>query len=159
MPELLTAIRSILNQARTQLQQTINQTMVETYWEVGRLIVDHEQQGEKRAIYGQQQLKSLATQLKAEFGKGFNERNLRNMRAFYLTYPIWHTVCTKLSWSHYRVLLRVENHKAREWYIKETIDHAWSVRALDRQIDKLYYDRLLSSKDKATVIDEAKCSY
>jgi predicted nuclease of restriction endonuclease-like (RecB) superfamily len=155
IPELLTAIRSILNQARTQLQQTVNHTMVETYWQVGRLIIEDEQQGEKRATYGQQQLKSLAIQLKSEFGKGFNERNLRNMRAFYLTYPIWHTVCTKLSWSHYRVLLRVENQAAREWYIKETVDHAWSVRALDRQIDKLYYERLLSSKEKQPVIDEA----
>lgn len=155
IPELLTAVRSILNQARSQLQQTINNTMVETYWQVGRLIVEDEQQGGKRATYGQQQLKSLAAQLKAEFGKGFNERNLRNMRTFYLTYPIWHTVCTKLSWSHYRVLLRVENQAAREWYIKETIDQAWSVRALDRQIDKLYYERLLSSKEKQPVIDEA----
>lgn len=155
MPELLTAIRSILNQARDQLQKTVNHTMVQTYWNVGRLIVDHEQQGEKRAAYGQQQLKLLATQLRAEFGKGFDERNLRHMRAFYLTYPIWNTVCTKLSWSHYRVLLRVENQAAREWYVKEAIDQTWSVRALERQIDKLYYERLLSSKDKQPVIDEA----
>lgn len=155
LPELLTAIRSILNQARTQLQQTVNHTMVQAYWNVGRLIVEHEQQGEKRAAYGQHQLKSLATQLQTEFGKGFNERNLRNMRAFYLTYPIWHTVCTKLSWSHYRVLLRVENQDARDWYMKETAEQAWSVRALDRQIDKLYYERLLTSKDKQPVIDEA----
>jgi predicted nuclease of restriction endonuclease-like (RecB) superfamily len=155
IPELLTAIRSILNQTRSQLQQTVNHAMVDTYWQVGRLIVEDEQQGEKRAAYGKQQLKSLASQLQAEFGKGFDERNLRNMRAFYLTYPIWNTVCTKLSWSHYRVLLRVENQTAREWYIKEAVDQAWSVRALDRQIDKLYYERLLSSNEKQPVIDEA----
>ena len=154
--ELISSIRSILNQARTHLQQTVNHTMVKTYWEVGRLIVEHEQKGEVRASYGQQQIKSLSEQLRQEFGRGFNERNLRNMRAFYLTYTIWQTVSTKLSWSHYCALLRVENQKAREWYMEEAIDHVWSVRALERQIDKLYYERLLSSKEKQPVIDEAK---
>src|SRR3990167_9752352 len=154
--ELISSIRSILNQARTHLQQTVNHTMVKTYWEVGRLIVEHEQKGEVRASYGQQQIKSLSEQLRQEFGRGFNERNLRNMRAFYLTYTIWQTVSTKLSWSHYCALLRVENQKAREWYMEEAIDHVWSVRALERQIDKLYYERLLSSKDRQPVIDEAK---
>ena len=129
--------------------------MVHTYWQVGHLIVEHEQKGKIRANYGQQQIKILSEQLRQEFGKGFNERNLRNMRSFYLLYPIWQTVSAKLSWSHYCVFLRVENQKAREWYMKEAIDHAWSVRALERQIDKLYYERLLSSKDKQPVIDEA----
>ncbi|MFT3741459.1 MAG: PDDEXK nuclease domain-containing protein [Gammaproteobacteria bacterium] len=154
--ELLSAIRALLNQTRSQLQQAINHTIVKTYWEVGRLIVESEQQGEKRAIYGQQQIKALSQQLKAEFGKGFNERNLRNMRGFYLSYPIWHAVSTKLSWTHYRTLLRIENPVAREWYMKEAAEQAWSARALDRQIDKLYYERLLSSKEKQPVIAEAK---
>tara|TARA_R110002126_G_scaffold273866_1_gene418515 strand:- start:38519 stop:39541 length:1023 start_codon:yes stop_codon:yes gene_type:complete len=153
--ELLSAIRTLLDQARTQLQQTINHTMVHTYWHVGRLIVEHEQKGKSRATYGQQQIKALSKQLRQEFGKGFNERNLRNMRSFYLLYPIWQTVSAKLSWSHYCVLLRVEKQQAREWYVKEAIDHVWSVRALERQIDKLYYERLLSSKVKQPVIDEA----
>ena len=153
--ELLTAIRTILNQARTQLQNTVNNTMVQVYWNVGRLIVEHEQLGENRAAYGKQQLKSLATQLQAEFGKGFIERNLRHMRAFYLAYPIWNAVRSELSWTHYRILLRVENEAARNWYLQESIDHSWSSRALERQIDKLYYERLLSSKDKKPVIDEA----
>jgi predicted nuclease of restriction endonuclease-like (RecB) superfamily len=77
------------------------------------------------------------------------------MRGFYLSYPIWQTVSAKLSWSHYCVLLRVKNQEAREWYMNESIEHVWSVRALDRQIDKLYYDRLLMSKDKAPVVHEA----
>ncbi|MDP3561372.1 MAG: PDDEXK nuclease domain-containing protein [Legionellaceae bacterium] len=154
-PELLKAIREILSQARTQLQYTVNHTMVQTYWNVGRLIVEHEQQGEQRAAYGKQQLKLLAEQLKTEFGKGFDERNLRNMRAFYNTYPIWNTVCTKLSWSHYRHLFRIENQAARDWYMNECVEHNWTVRALERQIDKLYYERLLASKDKAPVIQEA----
>lgn len=153
--ELLTAIRTVLNEARTQLQKTVNSTMVQVYWNVGRLIVEHEQHGEKRAAYGQYQLKHLGEQLQAEFGKGFYERNLRIMRAFYLAYPIWSAVRSELSWTHYRILLRVENEAARNWYLKESIDHSWSSRALERQIDKLYYERLLSSKDKQPVIDEA----
>jgi predicted nuclease of restriction endonuclease-like (RecB) superfamily len=94
--------------------------------------------------------------LRKEFGKGFTARNLLNMRAFYLQNPIWHSVSTKLTWTHYRILLRVQDSKAREWYTQEAIENAWTVRALDRQIDKLYYDRLLMSKDKAPVIKEAE---
>jgi len=154
-PELLTAIRTLLSQAKTRLQATINHTMVQTYWEVGRLIVEHEQKGHHRAAYGESQLKHLAEQLQKEFGKGFYERNLRFMRAFYQAYPIWISVRSELSWTHYRILLRIENPKAREWYMKEAIDYAWSARALERQVDKLYYERLLSSKDKQPVIDEA----
>ncbi|WP_298627915.1 PDDEXK nuclease domain-containing protein [uncultured Legionella sp.] len=156
LPELLTAIRSILNQARDQLQKTVNHAMVQTYWNVGRLIIEHEQQGAKHAAYGEYQLKHLSKQLQSEFGKGFNERNLRRMRTFYLAYPIWTAVRSELSWTHYRALLSVENKTAREWYMKEAIEQFWSTRALERQIDKLYYERLLSSKEKQPVIDEAK---
>lgn len=154
--ELLTAIRNLLTQTRKQLQQTVNHTMVKTYWEVGRLIVEHEQQGETRASYGKQQLQGLANQLRIEFGKGFEVRNLRNMRAFYLAYPIWNAVRSELSWTHYRILLRVANPKAREWYLQESIEQAWGTRALERQIDKLYYERLLSSQNKQPVVAEAK---
>ncbi|MDF1827555.1 MAG: PDDEXK nuclease domain-containing protein [Legionellaceae bacterium] len=154
--ELLSSIRNLLNESRSQLQQTVNHTMVKTYWEIGRLIVEEEQKGEKRAAYGQSQIKLLAQDLRKEFGKGFTTRNLLNMRAFYLQNPIWHSVSTKLTWTHHRMLLRVQDAKAREWYAQEAVENAWTVRALDRQIDKLYYERLLSSKDKKPVIDEAK---
>lgn len=154
--ELLTAIRTLLNQARTQLQQTVNHAMVKTYWEVGRLIVEDEQQGEKSAGYGKQVLKQLSKQLQAEFGTGFNERNLRRMRLFYQTYPIWTAVRSELSWTHYRILLQVGNSQARDWYMQESIEHSWSSRALERQVDKLYYERLLMSKDKDPVIQEAE---
>ena len=154
-PELLKAIREILSQARTQLQQTVNHAMVQTYWHVGKLIVEHEQQGEHRATYGAAQLKKLAEQLQSEFGKGFNERNLRRMRTFYQVYPIWTAVRSELTWTHYRILMRVDNAKAREWYLLESIERNWSARSLERQIDKLYYERLLASKDKAPVIQEA----
>lgn len=155
-PDLLASIRQLLIESRNQLIRTVNHAMVKTYWEVGRLIVEDEQQGEKSAGYGKQILKQLSEQLQAEFGTGFNERNLRRMRVFYQAYPIWTAVRSELSWTHYRILLQVENPEARDWYIQESIEHSWSSRALERQVDKLYYERLLMSKDKAPVIQEAE---
>ena len=154
--ELLSAIRNLLHESRTRLQQTVNHTMVKTYWEIGRLIVEEEQQGEKSAGYGKKVLNQLSKQLQTEFGTGFNERNLRRMRVFYQAYPIWTAVRSELSWTHYRILLQVENPQARDWYIQESIEHSWSSRALERQVDKLYYERLLMSKDKEPVIQEAE---
>ena len=90
---LLDSIRHLITEARIKVQRTVNSAMVQTYWEIGRLIIEDEQQGKSRAAYGKQQLKELATQLTEEFGRGFNARNLRNMRAFYEAYPIWNTVC------------------------------------------------------------------
>jgi len=149
-------VAEIVRQARSQVQQSVNRAMVQCYWQIGRLIIEHEQQGNIRAAYGKQQLQHLAQALTSEFGRGFDERNLRNMRAFYLCYPIWHAVRTELSWTHYRILLRLENAKAREWYMNETVAQSWSSRALERQIDKLYYERLLSSNDRASVAAEAR---
>lgn len=130
--------------------------MVQTYWQIGKLIVEDEQEGNTRAAYGKQVLENLAKELQREFGKGFDSRNLRHMRAFYLSYPIWNTVCTELSWSHYRVLLRIDNIKARTWYLHECAQQHWSVRALERQISVLYYERLLSSQSQSPVKAEAQ---
>ncbi|KTC99864.1 hypothetical protein Lgee_1119 [Legionella geestiana] len=153
--ELFIAISNLLHETRTTLQSTVNCAMVSVYWNVGRLIVEHEQRGKARAEYGSQQLKNLAERLQSEFGKGFYERNLRRMRAFYLAWPIWTTVRSELSWSHYRSLIQVENKAAREWYFQECLEQGWSARALERQIDKLYFERLLTSKDKKPVMEEA----
>jgi len=101
-------------------------------------------------------LQTISSELTKEFGRGFDVTNLRNMRRFYITFPIRETLSPKLSWSHYCKLMRVENQEAREWYIKESIENSWSVRALERQISKLYYERLLSSQDKALIAKEAK---
>jgi predicted nuclease of restriction endonuclease-like (RecB) superfamily len=101
-------------------------------------------------------LEALSEQLTRQFGKGFDATNLRNMRRFYLMFPIRETVSLELSWSHYNILARVENATARSWYQQEAIQRHWSVRALDRQISKLYYERLLSSQDKAAVQAEAE---
>lgn len=149
--QLLRDISQILITARQSIVQTVNNAMVQAYWHVGRLIVEYEQKGESKAEYGAQQLEYLAEKLQADFGKGFDERNLRNMRRFYLTYPIWNAVRTELNWTHYRVLIRVENQKARDWYAAECIANNWSTRALDRQISSLYYERLLSSTVKVPI--------
>jgi len=153
---LFNQISQLIQQARQQLQRSVNTVMVQTYWQIGRLIIEHEQQGESRAAYGKQQLEQLSARLSAEFGKGFDARNLRNMRAFFQTYPIWNAVRPELSWTHYRVLLRVDNPQARDWYMNEAATQHWSSRALERQIGTLYYERLLSSREKIPVEIEAK---
>jgi predicted nuclease of restriction endonuclease-like (RecB) superfamily len=154
--QLLDQLRALLEKSRQQLQQNINTTMVYTYWQVGRLIVEREQQGNERAAYGKQVLKQLSNILTAEFGKGFDSSNLRNMRKFYLVFPKHDSVRHKLSWTHYRSLIRIENDLARQWYLSEAISQNWSARALDRQISSLYYERLLSSQDKSPVKQEAQ---
>lgn len=159
-PKALTAlvnlIAQVIQQARSQVRQTVNHAMVQSYWEIGRLILEHEQQGESRAAYGKQQLQTLSQQLTEQLGKGFDVRNLRNMRAFYQAFPNRNALRTELSWTHYRSLLRIENTSARDWYLQEAIQQSWSARALGRQISKLYYERLLASQDKPTVEAEAR---
>lgn len=153
---LVEPIAQIIEQARGQVRQAVNSAMVHSYWHIGQMIVEHEQQGASRAEYGTQQLQALSTQLTERLGKGFDVRNLRNMRAFYQTFPIRDALRTELSWTHYRSLLRIDNPSARQWYLQEAISQNWSARALDRQISKLYYERLLASQDKALVEAEAK---
>ncbi|MCF7353547.1 PDDEXK nuclease domain-containing protein [Vibrio sp. CK2-1] len=156
---LLNNIRELLNQGRKQAVQAVNTAMVQTYWEIGRLIVEDEQQGEARAEYGKAVLKTLSTSLAAEFGKGFSVRNLRNMRRFFQCFPNRQTLSAKLSWSHYSKLITIENDQARLWYLKESVEQNWSVRALERQVGSLYYERLLATQsgrhDIKPVLDEA----
>ena len=143
--------------------------MVEAYWNVGRLIVEKEQGGEKRAAYGEAVLSELSNRLTAEFGQGFDLTNLRKMRQFYLMFPKRgaarlesakaqkrDSLRPELSWTHYRLLLRVENKQAREWYMQEAVEERWSTRQLERQISALYYARLLASKNKKSVRKEAE---
>jgi predicted nuclease of restriction endonuclease-like (RecB) superfamily len=106
-------------------------------------------------VYGKQLLSTLAKDLTGKFGKGFDDRNLRYMRDFYQTFPNWNALRSELSWTHYRRLLRVDNDKARKWYMDEAANQNWSSRALERQINTLYYERLLMSRDKAPVMTEA----
>lgn len=153
---LFTQISQLVESARGQVQRNINTLMVQTYWHIGRVIVKHEQQGASRATYGKAQLHTLAQQLTERFGKGFDATNLRNMRRFFQAFPIRETLYLELSWSHYNLLARVENTSARSWYMQEAISQSWSVRALERQISVLYYERLLASQDRALVAAEAE---
>lgn len=153
---LFSAIVEVIQHARQQVKQAVNQQMVHAYWHIGRLIVEQEQQGQGRAEYGKQQLSQLSMRLKNEFGKGFDVTNLRNMRRFYLAFPIRETVSLELSWSHYNLLARIDKPAAREWYLSEAVQQNWSVRALERQIGVLYYERLLASKEKAPLEQEAQ---
>lgn len=149
-------IRAIINEARKHVVYTVNTAMVISYWEIGRRIVEEEQKGRNRAEYGKYIILNLAEALTTEFGNGFNERNLRLMRQFYHSFPIRNTLCTELSWSHYRLLMRVENEEARAFYLKESIESAWSVRQLERQINSFYYQRLLASQHQDIVKSEAE---
>ncbi|MBQ6955195.1 MAG: DUF1016 family protein [Bacteroidales bacterium] len=154
--ELLYAnIRGIISSARQRAYTAVNFAMVESYWLIGQQIVEHEQQGASRAGYGKGLLRQVATRLTKDFGKGFDERELRKMRQFYMEFQIRDTLRPELTWSHYRRLLSVENEQARLWYMNEAADNVWSSRQLDRQISTLYYERLLASREKKTVVEEA----
>ena len=155
---LFAQIQDVLRQARQQAKRSVNQTMVLAYWQVGKLIVEHEQGGEDRAVYGAQTLTTLAQRLTAEFGSGFAVQSLRNYRQFYLTFPtdeIRSTPWSELGWSHIKTIMRVPDPAARQWYALEAVSQTWSVAALDRQISTLYYQRLLSSQDQDGVKAEA----
>ncbi|MBQ9509526.1 MAG: DUF1016 family protein [Bacteroidales bacterium] len=156
LDELYFNVRSILASARQRAYTAINFAMVESYWLIGQQIVEHEQQGEARATYGAGVLKELSERLTKEFGKGFDESNLRYIRLFYRSFPIRDTLRHELTWSHYRRLISIEDEHSRLWYMNEAADGVWSTRQLDRQISTLYYERLLASKEKVPVVAEAK---
>ena len=149
-------VKKILADARQRAYTAVNFTMVESYWQIGQQIVEYEQHGEARAGYGRGLLKELADRLSTEFGKGFDESNLRYMRLFYRCFPNCDTLRHELTWSHYRRLISVENEQARLWYMNEAADGVWSTRQMDRQISTFYYERLLASREKAPVVAEAK---
>ena len=149
------AIRQVLETARQSAYKAVNFAMVQAYWQIGRLIVEDEQNGENRAEYGKKTLDGLAERLTADFGKGFDARELRRMRQFYLLFSKWDAVRPELSWTHYRLLLRVENEDARNWYMNESAAENWSSRQLERQISVLYYDRMLLSADKQSTQADA----
>jgi predicted nuclease of restriction endonuclease-like (RecB) superfamily len=171
--EIYRKIVELLKEARKSVVRTINKTMVLTYFEIGRIIVEEEQKGKIRAEYGKELLKGLSDKLTAEFGKGFSITNLKQMRQFYLTYSISDTVLEKienskkqqlpsvsfeksqtlsdefnLSWSHYLFLMRIDNQDERKFYEKEAIENNWSLRELKRQFNSALYERLVLSRDK-----------
>lgn len=146
---MILEIRELLENARKNVAQQVNTQLLTTYWNIGRIIVEYEQQNQIRADYGKQTLRELSKELTREFGKGFSRSNLQNMRAFYLAYEKCQTVSGKLSWSHYCELLNITDENKRSFYEKESINSGWSVRELKRQIDSSLYERLLLSSGDA----------
>ena len=155
--ETYNTIRRSIVQAQHTMAAAVNTAMVNAYWEIGEQI--YKACGENdRAEYGKNLLQFLSQQLTSEFGKGFSVQGLRNMRQFYCTFPIRSTLWSELSWSHYKVLMRISDEKERAFYVEECAKSAWSVRQLERQIHTMYYQRLLSSQDKAPVIAEIQAT-
>ena len=155
--QYITDIKQIIISARSKAYTAINTAMVEAYWLIGQRIVEEEQQGKHRAEYGQEIIKNLSKELKYEFGSGFSERYLRDFRQFYLNFKEFEfgTHCMpNLSWSHIRLILRLTDKNAMQYYITEAAANNWSVRTLDRNISTLYYQRLLSSQSKDIVTAE-----
>lgn len=146
-------IKSLIEQSRSRTYQAVNFAMVQTYWQIGKRIVEEEQQGNARAGYGESLIEMLSERLTNDFGKGFDKRNLFYMRRFYLSFPIVNAVRSQLSWTHYRFLIQVEDEQTRNFYLNEAANEHWSTRQLERQIQTNYYQRMLSQKP---VIDNSE---
>ena len=145
---MMNEIRELLLNARQRVAVQVNTELLSTYWNVGKIIVEYEQESKDRADYGKQTLKQLSKELTKEFGKGFSVSNLQFMRRFYQSYQIQQAVSVKLSWSHYCELLTISDADKRSFYEKETINSGWSIRELKRQISTSLYERLLLSEGK-----------
>ena len=152
---LLANLRAVILEARRQAITAVDVVQVRTCWVVGRHIVEFEQAGQTRAAYGKAVLAQVSAQLTAEFGKGFDASNLYKMSQFYRAFPNLDALRLNLSWTHYRLLLRVDSATDRNWYMNEAATQNWNTRALERQIGTLYYERLLTSKDRQPVRAEA----
>ena len=146
------SVRDILTEARRKTAVSINSIMVEAYWRIGRRIVEQEQSGASRAGYGQELIKELSRRLGDEFGKGFSVANLKNFRQFYLTFPDFqkgYTLRSELGWSHYRLIMRVDDDDARSYYVNEAAEHGWTTRQLERNIRSGWHQRLLKAPEKS----------
>ena len=151
--EFYNNIKEVLEQARKRVYRNVQSEIVHAYWQIGKMIVE-KQGGDQRASYGYKIIKELSTKLTKDYGKGYTERNLRAMRQLYLVYPKWHTVCAELSWSHYRLIISLNDENARNFYIKETIEGNWSVRQLAREINTFSYQRYIASNGDHDVVDD-----
>ena len=145
-------IKDLVINSRNRVYSAVNTEMLSLYWNIGKAIMEI-QQGDERASYGETVLEKISQKLTAEFGKGFSSRNLRTMRKFYLMYPIWKTVSSKLSWSHYLELIKIEEKHKRNFYLNECINSRWSVRELQRQKNSLLYERLTLSTGKDRILE------
>ena len=148
--QLFNKVAQLLSKSRSEVVKRVNQTMVYTYFEIGRLIIENEQHGKTRAEYGKKILKSLSENLIKGFGKGFSQRNLEQMRQFYMVYSKTQTASAQfnLSWSHYLKLMRIQDIEERKFYEIEAYENNWSLREFQRQFDTALYQRLALSRDK-----------
>ena len=160
-------VSRIVDAARQSAARSVNAVMTAAYWLTGRHIVEFEQSDEQRADYGEEIVERLATDLSAQYGRGFSTRNVWNMKAFYLAWPILQTVSAEssldslashfpLPWSAYVRLLSIKNTHAREFYETEALRGGWSVRQLDRQINSQFYERTALSKNKAAMLTRGR---
>ena len=156
MNDITDKIGLIIEDARKKIYTQVNSIMVETYYEIGKNIVEYEQSGKQRAEYGENLIKNLSSKLTIKYGKGFSERNLEQFRKFYLIYRKSQTLSAKLSWSHYTLILRIDEELKRNFYLKETENANWSVRELKRQISSALFERLALSKNKEQIIKLSK---
>ena len=147
-------VKKVLEEARKRIYRNIQSEMVLAYWQIGKMIVE-KQGGAGRAKYGDGLIKELSTQMTKDFGKGFTITNLKYMRQFYLEYPKSHSLRDQLSWTHYRLLLSLEDENARDFYVKEAIENNWSTRQLEREINTFSYQRYLASHGNHDVADDA----
>ncbi len=157
---VISDLKNIIEVAQKQAYQSVNVLLVERNWLIGKRIAEEELQGQERAEYGASVIKKLAKELTTEYGRGFTKTNLYTFYSFYKSYPnIFHSVSGKLdllSWTHYRVLLQVEDVEARDWYAKEAYDQTWSVRTLQRNVSSQYYYRMLKTQSPLEVETEMK---
>ncbi|OWP76976.1 PDDEXK nuclease domain-containing protein [Flavobacterium oreochromis] len=138
------SIRDVIAQSRERVFRAVNTVLLETYSHIGRIIVEEEQNGNARALYGTALLKNVSQQLTLEFGKGFDYTNLTNMRKFYLAFQKLDALRQELSWTHYRLLSKIENEEKRIFYLKESVANGWNSRQLERQIKTLTFERTLA---------------
>jgi hypothetical protein len=154
--QLKTQIGELLRKGREQAGRAVNAILVQTYWQIGRYIVEFEQKGNVKAEYGSELLDRLSKDLTAEFGKGFSRCNLVYMRKFYLAFPKSETLSHQLSWSHYFEILKADNKLEISFYAKQCEKENWSVRELKRQMNSMLFHRLALSKDKNGVLEIAQ---
>jgi predicted nuclease of restriction endonuclease-like (RecB) superfamily len=149
-------IVSVIESSRQSAYKAVNTSMVLSYWDIGRLILEEEQYGKERANYGTFLISEMAKRLQKKYGTGYAQQSLRNYRQFYKKFPIRSAVRSELTWTHYKLIMRIENPNARAFYEQETIKANWDTRALERQIHTFYYERLLASSDRAGIEKEAE---
>ncbi len=156
MKSLVTEIRSIIESARTNAVRSVDFCRVQMYWQIGRRIVEEEQNGHSRAEYGKGLIKNLAKEIEPEFGSGFSFRQLNFARQFYLAYPKVNALRSQFNWTQYRTLIQIADKDKREYYELETANNCWTARQLQRQINSMLYERLLLSNDKKAVLAMAR---